>query len=374
MPSPAVQERLDRLAPDQRAAATAPPGPVLCIAPAGSGKTTTLVARIAWLVDGGTDPGTVTAVTFNKRAAEELTARLQAALPVGSSCAGSSSVGSSSVGSSPVRVRTFHALGLEMLRDAGEAATPLLDRESVLRSVLPEAADAELRRLDTVFSRLKLDLDVAAADVAADPEAGPTARAYVAYEAALAAAGGLDFDDLVARGVHLLERRPDVLADWRRRCTHLLVDEAQDLDRMQLRMALLLAAPANRIFLVGDDDQRTYGWCEADWCGSGVSEILTGHGVGVLLAGLRGVPAPLAIAVPIGQAALRVAFTAGHAGELGHLGLHDRPGQDPDALAQAIGVALGDRLAHGLEHGHSVLGHRCLHPLGSSVLSPTTRG
>ena len=151
-----------------------------------------------------------------------------------------------------------------MLRDAGEAATPLLDRESVLRSVLPEAADAELRRLDTVFSRLKLDLDVAAADVAADPEAGPTARAYVAYEAALAAAGGLDFDDLVARGVHLLERRPDVLADWRRRCTHLLVDEAQDLDRMQLRMALLLAAPANRIFLVGDDDQSIYGWRLAD--------------------------------------------------------------------------------------------------------------
>ncbi len=249
LPSPAVLERLDRLAPDQRAAATAPPGPVLCVAPAGSGKTTTLVARIAWLVDGGADPSTVTAVTFNKRAAEELTARLDAAMPAGSP---------------PVRVRTFHALGLEMLRDAGEPVAPLLDRENVLRQVLPDAPDAELRRLDTVLSRLKLDLDVAAADVAADPEAGPTARAYVAYEAAIAAVGGLDFDDLVRRPVHLLERRPEVLAAWRRRCTHLLVDEAQDLDRMQLRMALLLAGPANQVFLVGDDDQSIYGWRLAD--------------------------------------------------------------------------------------------------------------
>ena len=249
MTSPAVLERLAKLAPDQRAAATAPPGPVLCVAPAGSGKTTTLVARIAWLVDGGADPGTVTAVTFNRRAAEELTDRLVAALPPGGIS---------------VRVRTFHALGLEILRSAGEAVAPLLDREALIHTVIPDASEAEVRRLDTVFSRLKLDLDVDPAAIAADPEAGPTARAFIAYEAAIQAAGGLDFDDLVARSLHLLERRPDILAEWRVRCTHLLVDEAQDLDRMQLRMALILAAPENRIFLVGDDDQSIYGWRLAD--------------------------------------------------------------------------------------------------------------
>jgi len=246
---PAVQQRLDRLAPDQRAAATAPPGPVLCVAPAGSGKTTTLVARIAWLVDGGADAATITAVTFNRRAAEELTARLADAMPVGVD---------------PVRVRTFHALGLEILRDAGEPTAPLLDRETVLRSVLPGAELAELRRLDTVISRFKLDLGVDVEAVAADPDAGPIARAFVAYERAIADAGGLDFDDLVVRSVRLLEQRSDVLARWRARCAHLLVDEAQDLDRMQLRMALLLAAPANQIFLVGDDDQSIYGWRLAD--------------------------------------------------------------------------------------------------------------
>ncbi|MBA2254529.1 MAG: UvrD-helicase domain-containing protein, partial [Chloroflexi bacterium] len=73
---PSVVERLDRLAPDQRSAATAPPGPLLCVAPAGSGKTTTLVARIAWLVDGGVAPAALSAVTFNKKAAVELAERL----------------------------------------------------------------------------------------------------------------------------------------------------------------------------------------------------------------------------------------------------------------------------------------------------------
>ncbi|MGZ6272294.1 MAG: UvrD-helicase domain-containing protein, partial [Candidatus Limnocylindrales bacterium] len=71
---------LVRLAADQFAAATAPPGPVLCVAPAGSGKTTTLLARLAWRLADGADPASVCVVTFNRRAAEELRARLRAPL------------------------------------------------------------------------------------------------------------------------------------------------------------------------------------------------------------------------------------------------------------------------------------------------------
>ena len=249
---PDVSNRLERLTPDQRAAATAPPGPVLCVAPAGSGKTTTLVARIAWLIDGGASPDTIAAITFNKRAAEELGERLDAAVaPLG-------------VAPRTVRVRTFHALGREILRDAGMSVEPLVDRAAMVSELWPDTTTAEFGRLDTAFSRLKLDLGVTAADIAADPAAGPLARAFVAYEAAIAATGGLDFDDLVRRALDLLERDTTLLARWRQRCSHLLVDEVQDVDRSQLRLALLLAAPENRIFLVGDDDQSIYGWRLAD--------------------------------------------------------------------------------------------------------------
>jgi DNA helicase-2/ATP-dependent DNA helicase PcrA len=248
-----VVERLDRLAPDQRAAATAPPGPVLCVAPAGSGKTTTLVARIAWLVATGADPAGITAVTFNKRAADEMASRVDAAVePLLDREAGA------------VRVKTFHALGREILAEGGEAVEPLLDREAVLRDIWPDISRGAVRRLDDAFSRLKLDIAVTAAEVGADPEPGPVARAFLAYEQALADAGGLDFDDLVARALRLLAARPRILGHWRESCRHLLVDETQDVDRSQLRLALLLAAPANDVFFVGDDDQTIYGWRLAD--------------------------------------------------------------------------------------------------------------
>ncbi len=264
---PSVAERLARLAPDQRAAATAPPGPSLCIAPAGSGKTTTLVARAAWLIATGTPPDAIRAITFNKRAAVEMTERLDAAVaPLG-------------VAPGTVRVRTFHALGREILRDAGVPVDPLADRAAVLREVAPWADEAALLRLDTVVSRLKVELGVSAVEVAADPEAGPVARAFVAYEQAVAASGGLDFDDLILRSIERLECDGALLRRWRERCQELLVDEVQDVDRAQLRLALLLAAPANRIFLVGDDDQSIYGWRLAD-----VRRIL---GLADLLPGLR---------------------------------------------------------------------------------------
>jgi DNA helicase-2/ATP-dependent DNA helicase PcrA len=247
-----VSERLVRLAPDQRAAATAPPGPVLCVAPAGSGKTTTLVARIAWLVATGASPDRITAVTFNKRAADEMASRVDAALePLG-------------LEPGAVRVKTFHALGREILADGGVCVEPLLDRETVLRDLWPDITRGAIRHLDDAFSRLKLDIGVTAEQVGTDPEPGPVARAFLAYERALEDAGGLDFDDLVGRALRLLEARPRLLARWRERCEHLLVDETQDVDRSQLRLALLLAAPANQVFLVGDDDQTIYGWRLAD--------------------------------------------------------------------------------------------------------------
>jgi superfamily I DNA/RNA helicase len=262
-----VADRLQRLAPDQRAAATAPPGPVLVVAPAGSGKTTTLVARIAWLVASGVTPGSIAAITFNRRAAVELSERVDAALePLG-------------LEAGAVRVRTFHALGLEILRDGGAPGGPLVDRTAILKEVASWADDAALAALDGFVSRLKVELGVSAADVATDHEVGPMARVFVDYEAAVLAAGGLDFDDLVLRAIERLGGDADLLARWRAKCAHLLVDEVQDVDRAQLRLALLLAEPANRILLVGDDDQSIYGWRLAD-----VRRVL---GLDAHLSGLR---------------------------------------------------------------------------------------
>jgi len=273
---PSVIERLRRLSPDQHAAATAPPGPVLCVAPAGSGKTTTLVARVAWRIDGGTPPDRICVLTFNRRAADELRERLGEALaPLG-------------IGPAAVRIRTFHALGREVLAEAGEPVDRLLDRAALLAELaghpLPAAA---LRRLDDAFSRLKLDAGVDAEAVERQLEAdrttgtppSPTLEAFVRYERALHTRGALDFDDLVRRALDRLEDDAGLLARWRERCAAVFVDETQDVDRAQLRLALLLAEPGRDVFLVGDDDQTIYAWRLAD-----VRRIL---GLAAALPGLR---------------------------------------------------------------------------------------
>ena len=260
---PAVEDRLARLAPDQRAAATAPAGPVLCVAPAGSGKTTTLVARICWLVGSGVDPATITAVTFNKRAADELAERLHLALaPL-------------ELEVDPPRVKTFHALGREILGDAGVPVANLVDRAEVLRQLnrgrsLPAAA---MRRLDDGFSRLKLDLCCDSAAVG-EMLAGAGERSlplerdvlerFIAYEAWLTERESLDFDDLVRRALAALRGDVQLLGRWRARCATLLVDEVQDVDRSQLELALVLTDERRDIFLVGDDDQTIYAWRLAD--------------------------------------------------------------------------------------------------------------
>jgi len=258
---PAVEERLARLAPDQRAAATAPPGPVLCVAPAGSGKTTTLVARICWLVAGGASAHHITAVTFNRRAADELGERLATALgPITGSDV------------EPPRVRTFHALGREILANAGVNVRNLVDRGEVVARLNGKKPSADaFRLLDDGFSRLKLELMVSSTELRAMAERGielpvaaDVASAFVAYEDWLATNDALDFDDLVRRALSALQDEPTLLAAWRDKCRTLLVDEVQDVDRSQLELALLLTGEVRDIFLVGDDDQTIYAWRLAD--------------------------------------------------------------------------------------------------------------
>jgi superfamily I DNA/RNA helicase len=240
--------RLARLADDQRAAATAPPGPVLCVAPAGSGKTTTLVARLAWRVSEGVDPSRICALTFNRRAAQELQERADAALAELGHRSGSA------------RVRTFHALGREILADAGVDVRRIAERNDVLAELAggPLSPDAA-RHFDDAFTRLKLD-----PERGPPPQDGDAHAAFEAYQGWLRAHRFIDLDDLVARAGPTLLSDPGLLATWRGRTSVLFVDEAQDLDRTQLDLALLLAGDQRDIFLVGDDDQTIYAWRLAD--------------------------------------------------------------------------------------------------------------
>ncbi len=267
-PNLALQRRLERLAPDQRAAATFPPGPVLCVAPAGSGKTTTAVARLAWRVANGADPATVCALTFNRRAADELQARADDALAELGHAASS------------VRVRTFHALGREILADAGVDVSHIVERAAVLAQVVGgRLAPADLRALDDAFTRLKLDPERGPARERPTPEEAEVHRVFAAYQARLRELGAIDLDDLVAlAGPALLHDRA-LLARWQTRAAVLFVDEAQDLDRTQLDLALLLTGEGRDIFLVGDDDQTIYAWRLAD-----VRRVL---GLAARLPGLR---------------------------------------------------------------------------------------
>jgi DNA helicase-2/ATP-dependent DNA helicase PcrA len=251
-PSASVDALLDTLDREQRAAATLPDGPAQVIAPAGSGKTTTLIARLGVLLTRGVPAERIAVVTFNREAAAELSARIGARL------------GPALPGADRVEVRTLHALARQVLLDAGHPVNLLADRLPLLRAArrrvmadrpsdatpMPDAAI-----LDTLLSAWKVE-------GRAPPEDALPALAV--FHDLLAARGALDFDDLVVRAVDLLERDAVLRERWQARFSHLAVDEFQDVDAAQLRLVRILAEPQRNLFVVGDDDQTIYAWRLAD--------------------------------------------------------------------------------------------------------------
>ena len=241
---------------EQEAAIAHGEGPLLIVAGPGTGKTRTLVERIARLLrDRAAAPAEITAITFTRKAATELRERLAKLL--GARAGG-------------VSVQTFHALGLDLLRAHAAAAGLLphfaiLDeagRQALLAQVHAGAGECALSvaRLASAISEAKVAL------VAPEAAAPELAVLYAAYEKALAAAGTLDFDDLVARAVRLLETDHEALSFAHRRCRHLLVDEYQDINAAQYRLVRLLApvGPSTNLCAVGDPDQSIYGFRGSD--------------------------------------------------------------------------------------------------------------
>ena len=255
---------LAALNPAQREAVAAPDGPLLIFAGAGSGKTRVLTHRIAYVIAArGVRPQEILAVTFTNKAAREMRGRVEKLL--GADISG-------------MWVGTFHSVGARILRRDGDAiGIPAnfviydeADRLAAMRRAMQTTGVDSKRLAPTkvvhAVSAAKNELLNAPAFAARasgyfEVEA---ARIYRAYEAELAAAGALDFDDLLMRTVFLLQDVPPVLEHYRRRWSHLFVDEYQDTNHAQYLMVSLLAATHRNLTVVGDDDQSVYRFRGAD--------------------------------------------------------------------------------------------------------------
>jgi len=206
--APAADGLLASLDAEQRAAATLPDGRAQVIAPAGSGKTTTLIARLGVLLCRGVAADRIGVVTFNREAAAELSARIAKRLAPHVPGAGA------------IEVRTLHAMARQVLLDPGRPVRLLPDRLPLLRAARRRA----LRQLP-----------VAADGADPPPEPPDPAAAVDAFAALLAMRGQIDFDDLVVGAVAALKADPRLRSRWQARFSHLCVDEFQDVDAAQLR-------------------------------------------------------------------------------------------------------------------------------------------
>ncbi len=243
----------------QRAAVSAPLIPVLVLAGAGSGKTRVLTHRIAWLIQvEHASPYSVLAVTFTNKAAGEMRGRVEQIL-----------------GAPPgvLWIGTFHGIAHRLLRlhwrDAGlTQGFQILDSDDQQRLVrrIIKANDLDESRWEprevTWFINSNKDEGRRPKDLKAgsDPTRTQMIRLYGLYEEACARAGVVDFAELLLRAYELWRDRPDLLAHYRQRFRHVLVDEFQDTNSIQYKWLSLIAGPDGHPFVVGDDDQSIYRW------------------------------------------------------------------------------------------------------------------
>ena len=237
------------LDPAQRAAVEHGGGPARIIATAGSGKTRTLLARLAHLVDHrGVEPGLVTAVAYNNRAAAQMRERL---------------------GRRDLHIRTIHSLGWAIVREALPDARLLSEGEvrGRLRGLVPSR---RVLNKDVIGPYLEALSDARLAlrdpaEVEEDRDDIPGfAEVFRRYRYRLERHSLVDYDEQIYRAIELLLRDPDLRARWQSRCRHLLVDEFQDLTPAYVLLLRVLSSPRLNVFGVGDDDQTIYGYAGAD--------------------------------------------------------------------------------------------------------------
>ena len=253
---------LDELNRPQRDAVTTLSGPLLVLAGAGTGKTRVITFRIARLIQAGTMPSRILAVTFTNKAAREMRERAQKLL------------GRRKKGDKPPEISTFHSLCVRVLRRHARVlgypeAFTIYDRgdqEMLARNALRDVrvGHETLKPSDLLgyignWKSQGVRAD-AAFDAADKDKAQLAAMAYGKYQAALKSTGAMDFDDLLLCTEELFLKHPEVRFAEASRFDHLLIDEYQDTNGLQYRIIKALADRHRNLCVVGDDDQSIYGW------------------------------------------------------------------------------------------------------------------
>ncbi len=255
------EDLLANLTEPQLKAVTSTEGPVLVLAGAGSGKTRVITRRAAYLAATATEPWHVLAITFTNKAAGEMKERIDALSAGGG-----------------MTVCTFHALCVRILRRHHEPAglskrfliVDQSDRRKLVKEAIERANLATVNfapaKVEAKISRAKNDM-VSPRDFAEDARGfydTEVARIYEVYERILEQQEGVDFDDLLFKTALLLGRCEEVLSELADRYRYVLIDEYQDTNTAQYRIANLLARSHRNLFVTGDPDQSIYGWRGAD--------------------------------------------------------------------------------------------------------------
>lgn len=251
---------MTQLNPRQKEAVLYIDGPCLVLAGAGSGKTSVITRKIAYLIEKCDMPARhIAALTFTNKAAREMKERASKLVK-----------GSASRG---LTVSTFHNLGLNIIRREHKAlgfkpGFSIFDSEdarSLLKELMLKDGDLDSDHLDLVqhqISNWKNDLVIPerALSMAQSQGEQTIALIYLRYNQALRAYNAVDFDDLILIPVELFQTNPEVLARWQKKIRYLLVDEYQDTNSSQYLLVQLIVGNRGALTVVGDDDQSIYAW------------------------------------------------------------------------------------------------------------------
>lgn len=236
-------------------------GPMMVLAGPGSGKTTVITHRIKKLLEQGASPSGILVITFTKAAAGEMKDRFSGLMRQ-AGCQGEKGDWSR------VSFGTFHAIFYQILRLAygfrpgsvlGEEEKRRFFKEYINRSEFEVEDEGEfIASLVNEISYVKgnrLDLDCYYSCNC--PEEW-FKKLYQEYEDMLGKMGKIDFDDILTMCYELFLERKDILKAWQKKYRYILVDEFQDINRIQYEIVKMLAEPENNLFIVGDDDQSIY--------------------------------------------------------------------------------------------------------------------